>query len=141
MEIQTFLLAQTIEKVERGISTNYNAANIGLHNFYAKDGKYPIEFNFPYYMLLKRVICENEEVITLRFNLVDIDGRKTGKPNDVCAEGRFPKGHKFMTVSGKIKFLFPRPGDYRLDITADENKFEGIYSYNIEIGKKEDTIY
>ncbi len=32
---------------------------------------------------------------------------------------------------------FPKPGDYRLDITADENKIPSMYSYCIEVQEKQ----
>lgn len=52
---------------------------------------------------------------------------------DFVEEGIFPNGHMFMSLHGNIEFSFPKAGDYRLDITADENKLPTIYHYNIEI--------
>src|SRR3989339_530701 len=113
MEIQTFLLAVSVEEM------------------------YPGNANIPFLMVLRRQNKEIDEPITLRFNLVDVDGRPAGLPRDLIADAVFPKGKKLWKLRGTIRFIFNSPGDYRLDITADEDKIPSMYSYNIEVAEKE----
>lgn len=133
MEIQTFLIAKEIQPIGNGA---YNAQLIGLHNFFPINNQYPFEFTVPFYLLMRRENDKQEEVVTLRFNLLNSDGRYAGEPKDLYAEGIFPKNHNFMPVAGTIKFVVPAAGDYRLDIVADENKMDSLYSYNLEIRRK-----
>lgn len=90
----------------------------------------------PYFMLLRRANRDGEEKFMLRFNLVDLDGRSCGSPQNISASGAFPSGFKFMTLVGRIQFSFPAMGDYRLDITADEHELPSTYHYDIEITPK-----
>jgi hypothetical protein len=85
-------------------------------------------------MLLRRASGADDDRITLRFNLIDEDGRSAGKPANVRATGRFAAGARTLLLAGRIRFLFPGPGDYRLDITADEGGSGSLYAYDIEIG-------
>ncbi|MBW8035956.1 MAG: hypothetical protein FVQ79_10070 [Planctomycetes bacterium] len=131
MEIQSFLLCRELRKV--GSGNEYDANLICLHSFYSLDGRFPLEFSLPYYMLLRRKTREGDETFSLRFNLIDSDGNRVGEPKDVKAISTFPNGHMFMSLQGTIHFSFPEIGDYRLDITADEEKFPFIFQYNIEV--------
>lgn len=130
MEIQSFILAREIKKSD---NNEYDASVIGAHNFFPRDGKYPLKFALPFYMLLRRGHEAHEEEITLRFDLIDSDGRSAGSPDNFRAKTMFPANHKFMTLTGTMEFNFPCPGDYRLDITADEDKLPSVYHYNIQI--------
>lgn len=132
MEIQSFVLAKEIRQT--GPGSEYAAETIGLHHFYSAGGQYPFEFTIPYFMLIRRANDEEDDTISLRFNLIDSDGGGVGAPQNQKVEGVFPKNHKFMTIVGTIKFEFPAVGDYRLDITADEGKLPSVFSYNIQIG-------
>ena len=131
MEIQSFLLCKELRKV--GSGNEYAANLICLHSFFSLDGTYPLEFSMPYYMLLRRNNREGNNTVSLKFNLIDEDGNKVGEPRDIKAIGDFPDGHIFMSLHGTIKFSFPQIGDYRLDITADEETLPSLYQYNIEI--------
>lgn len=130
MEIQSFLLAREIRKSEKN---EYDASMIGAHNFFPRDGQYPLKFALPFFMLVRREHAEHEEEITLKFDLIDSDGRNTGSPNNFRARSLFPASHKFMTLTGNMEFYFPCAGDYRLDITADEEKLASVYHYNIQV--------
>ncbi len=129
MEIQTFLLCEGLDSKEG----RYNGSNIGVHSFFSKDGSYPLEFSIPYYMLLRRPERESEKEVNLRFNLIDKYGKIVGEPRNINAKGIFPAGHRFMNLYGTIRFSFPRIDDYRLVLTADEDKLPSIYSYDIEV--------
>ena len=131
MEIQTFLLCKEIQKT--GTSGVYNANHLAIHNFYPTDGVFPLQFSAPFYMLLRRQQKDGDEQITLRFDLVDQDGRNIGQPENFKAAGIFPSGHGFLTLTGHIGMMFPKAGEYRLDITADEDKLATVYAYNIEV--------
>ncbi len=131
MEIQTFLLAMEIHEEGPG---NYTTVTSCISHFSPADGRFPCQVRFPYLMLLRRASNGSDETVTLKFNLINQDGQSVGKPCNARASGRFPAGHKFLALSGHILFLFPGPGDYRLDITADEETSAHLFSYDIEIG-------
>jgi len=116
-----------------GDRSNFDAKMIGLHSFYSHDDKFSLDFQLPYFMLLRRPARNAEEDVSLRFNLIDLDGNPIGEPRNVKALGKFPSGFMFMTLHGTIAFSFPRIGDYRLDITADEDTMPFLYQYDIEV--------
>jgi hypothetical protein len=131
MEIQTFYLAMEIQEQGAG---NYTTITSCVSHFTPADGKFPCQVRFPYLMLLRRASKGPQQPVTLKFNLINQDGQSVGKPSQVKATGLFPAGKKFLALSGHILFLFPAPGDYRLDITADEETSGHLYCYDIEIG-------
>jgi len=131
VEIQTFILAMEI--TQRGPG-NYTAVTAGVSHFSPPDGSFPLQVRLPYLMLLRRARKAAEETISLKFNLIDEDGQDVGSPSNAQATGQFPAGHKFLALAGQILFEFPAPGDYRLDITADEDISANLYSYDLEIG-------
>lgn len=131
MEIQTFYLAMEIQEKAPG---NYTTMTSCISQFSPSNGQFPFQMRLPYLMLLRRASKGPQETITLKFNLINQDGQSVGKPTNAKATGNFPRGHKFLALSGHIFFSFPDPGDYRLDITADEETSANLYSYDIEIG-------
>jgi len=131
VEIQTFYLAMEIQQQAPG---NYTTITSCVSQFSPGDGRFPFQMRLPYLLLLRRASKANAETITLKFNLINQDGQSVGKPNNAKAAGQFPAGHKFLALSGHILFSFPGPGDYRLDITADEETLSNLYSYDLEIG-------
>jgi hypothetical protein len=44
----------------------------------------------------------------------------------------FPASERFLQFTGTVPLELPAPGDYRLDITADEEGRPFVYAYNIE---------
>lgn len=134
MEIQTFLLAASIEEMIPGNPHILNGKHIALHGFFPNPGcKFPLEAPLQFLMVLRRQNRDADEPLTLRFNLVDMDGRPVGRPRNIGIEGVFPKGMKLWKLRGMFSFMFPGPGDYRLDIIADENIIPSMYSYCIEV--------
>jgi len=131
MEIQTFLLCKQISV--GGGTGFYDASYLGIHSFYPIDGLFPMQFGVPYYMLLRRQQRDGDEAVTLRFDLVDQDGRSVGEPVNLLASSTFPHGQRFMPLTGHIHFQFPRAGEYGLDITADEDNLPSVYRYNIDV--------
>ena len=87
-------------------------------------------------MLLRRNHRNYDEQFSLRFDLVNEDGLPVGLPKEFRHEGVFPSGKRFYQFHGNIKFVIPEPGDYRLDITADEEGNPFVYAYNIEATEK-----
>ena len=133
MEIQTFFLAKSISKA--GSANEYDSSTVGLHHFYPTNNQYPLGCKLPFYMLVRRELSDKDDSITLKFNLIDADGKNTGKPQNLKVAGKFPSGHKFMTVVGTVDFQFDDGGEYRLDITADEEKLPSIFHYNLFVGQ------
>lgn len=134
MEIQSFFLAENITPNPKG---GYDVKRAAVHNFYPLDDKYPLTFQVPYYMLVHRNVSAAEEEITLKFNLINSDGQAVGTPSNLKVAGSFPANHKFMNIVGMIELLFPDAGEYRLDITADEEKLPSIFSYSILVSNRE----
>lgn len=130
MEIQTFFLAMQLQKQGPG---DFTAVTPCVSSFTPPDGVFPFNVRLPYLLLLRRPSVEAGDEITLRFNLIDEDGRQVGSPSNVEAAGRFPGGHRNLLLAGQIAFTFPAAGDYRLDITADGDQLHG---YNLEIGAR-----
>jgi hypothetical protein len=136
MEIQTFLLAASISEGIPGNGNILNGTHIAIDGFFPNPGcQFPLEAQVPFLMVLRRQNSDTDELITLRLTLVDMDGRPMGWPRDLFMNEVFPRGKKLWKWKGKIPFMFPGPGDYRLDITADENKIPSIYSYCIEVNE------
>jgi hypothetical protein len=130
VEVQTFFLALEVQRRGRG---DYTAITPCVSQFAPPDGRFPFDARLPYLLLLRRASRGAEQPVALRFNLIDEDGRPAGKPADFRATGHFPAGHGWLLLSGHILFSFPEPGEYRLDITADDLAGD-LYSYEIEIG-------
>jgi len=137
MEIQTFLLALSIEEMFPGNGNILNGKHIAIDGFFPNSGQFPVEAQVPFLMVLRRQNPDADDPITLRFSLVDMDGRPAGAPRDLVVNEAFPKGKKLWKWRGIIPFMFPKAGDYRLDITADENKIPSMYSYCIEVNEKQ----
>jgi len=131
MEIQTFYIAMEVQQQGPG---NYTTVTSCVSQFSPSDGRFPFQMRLPYLMLLRRASKVYQETIHLKFNLINQDGQSVGKPSNTRATGNFPAGHKFLALAGHILFSFPAPGDYRLDITADEATSASLYSYDLEIG-------
>lgn len=111
---------------------------LGLRSFFPLPGnRYPLKFPMPFFILLRREHRDYDEQCSLRFDLVDADGRAIGKPVGDKASLVFQKREKFMHFSWTVTFEIPAPGDYRLDITADEEGRPFVYSYNIEATENE----
>jgi hypothetical protein len=131
MEVQSFILCKQIS--HSGTGDMLDGQWIGLRTFFPAEGQsYPLHFEMPYYMLLRRQRCDINEQCSLRVDLVDDDGRPAGQPVNFKARAEFPAGEKFFHFFGTVAFEIPSPGDYRLDITADEEGRPFLYSYNIE---------
>jgi hypothetical protein len=131
MEIQTFVFCSAVRELREG--KGFNGELLGVHSFFSKDGTFPLAVGVPYFMLLRRETRGPDEVVTLRFSLVDMDGKQVGEPKDFEAEEVFTGGHMFMTRYGHVRLVLPGVGDYRLDITADEGKLPFVYHYNLEV--------
>jgi hypothetical protein len=129
MEIQSFILCRQITQVKN----EFNALGIGLFSFFSLDGLFPLEFKMPFHILVRRDDRSTEQFTTLRFNLIDSDGLPAGEPDGETCERTFKVGEMFMHMEGEIGFSFPKPGDYRLDITINEAVNPATYQYNIEI--------
>jgi hypothetical protein len=131
VEIQSFFLAMEVQQHGPG---NYSAITACVNQFSPPDGQFPLQTRLPYLMLLRRSNHAADETLSLKFNLIDPDGRDVGSPSNSRASVEFPAGHKFLLLAGQILFAFPAPGEYRLDITADEETSASLYSYDLEIG-------
>lgn len=133
MEIQSFILCKTITQVPQ--TGEYDGHMIGVYTFYSLDGTFPLEFGSAFLMVLRRETKGPQQAITLRFNLINSDGLTVGEPRNVRANAVFPAGLRFVKLLGRLPFSFPAPGDFRLDITADEETIPFTFQYNIEITK------
>lgn len=129
--IQTFFLCKSINEVSNGFDINL----ICLNSFYSIDGKYPLKIEIPYFMKLQRQHRRNEEEVNIRINLFDSDGKNIFRQGDLNVVKKFPKGHRFFQLIGKIKLEFPAIGEYRLKLIVNENDSPSIYQYCIEIIK------
>lgn len=128
LEIQTFLLAGSIQR--DGEADGFNGRNIVMTTCYPADGIFPYREQLPCLMLLRRAVRGEEERFTLRMNVIDDEGESAGQ---ATLEDVFPAGEKFLTLFGPIECEFPAPGDYRIDIMADEDKSATVYSYDLEV--------
>lgn len=134
VEIQSFILCSGIGA--SGPDGMVNGHWLGIHSVFPTQSGYPFEFTLPYFMLLRRNHRNYDEQFSLRFDLVNEDGQPVGLPKEFRHEGVFPSGKRFYQFHGSIKFIVPKPGDYRLDITADEEGNPFVYAYNIESTEK-----
>jgi hypothetical protein len=131
MEVQSFILCKQISQSR--IGDMLDGQWIGLRTFFPAPGQsYPLRFKMPYYLLLRRQRGDIDEQCNLRVDLVDTDGRLAGQPVNFKVRAEFPAGAKFFHFYGIVDFEIPTQGDYRLDITADEEGRPFLYSYNIE---------
>jgi hypothetical protein len=134
MEIQCFMLCAALSKV--GAEAVYDAHMIGMHSFFSRDGTFPLQFDTPYFMLLRRDTRELEQQFSLRFDLVDQDGRCVGEPNNARHNGVLPAGHRFYVLSGMMRLVFPGIGDFRIDVTADEDGLLSVFPYAVEVTER-----
>jgi hypothetical protein len=135
MELQTFLLAT---KVTRVSDSRYDVEQAALHHLeFPPESSFPVRFSLPALIVLRREIAAAETPFSLLFDIVDEDGRSVGEPHRLRAQGVFPPGPRFFSWPTLIAFVFPRPGRYRLDITADRGLTGAVYSYDIEITQRE----
>jgi hypothetical protein len=130
MEIQSFVLCRGIDS--SGPDGPVNGRWLGLHSFLPTGSGYPLVFTMPYFMLLRREHRAYDEGFSLRFDLVNEDGLPAGEPHGFRHQAVFPTGSRFYQFHGNINIVIPAPGDYRLDITADEEGIPFVYAYNIE---------
>lgn len=135
MEIQTFLLAT---KVTHLPGNRFDMEQAALHSLeFPPESSFPVRFSLPALMVLRREMESGAAPISLRFDLVDEDGRSIGKPNRFLFEAVFPAGKRHVFFPTQIAFDFPHLGNYRLDITADEGLTGGVYSYGIDITQRQ----
>jgi hypothetical protein len=139
MEIQSFILCKQISKA--GAGDMLDGQWLGTRNFYPLQGQsYPLKFPMPFFMLLRRENRDIDEQCSLRVDLVDVDGRPAGQPSNFKVHAVFPAGERFFQLWGDVAFEIPSQGDYRLDITADEEGRPFLYSYNIEATENADEF-
>jgi hypothetical protein len=139
MEIQSFILCGEITPTADGRVRMFDGRVLGIKGFFPLPGnEYPMRFAMPFFILLRRDHKAYDEQCSLRFDLVDQDGHPAGQPSGFKVNAVFPAGKKFMHFSGTINFEIPAQGDYRLDITADEEGRPFVYAYNIEALEKGD---
>lgn len=137
MEIQTFLLA---EQITRHADNRHDVQRAAVAFFECTpQTPFPVRFTLPGLILLRREGTGDETPFTLRVDLVDEDGKPAGKPRRGLITGVFPAGPRFCALMGQIDFEFPRPGNYRLDITVDEELAGNVFSYNIDLWMRQGT--
>ena len=100
------------------------------------DMNFPIRFKLPGVLLLRRESKFRDVPISMRFDLIDEDGNPAGLPHRFVKEDVFPDGYRFYNYMVHLDFEFPKPGQYRLDITVDEEFAANVYSYDIDIVPK-----
>jgi hypothetical protein len=130
MEIQTFFLAEQITRT--GNRHDVRRAALSRIDCNA-EATFPTRFTLPALIVLRRENTSGDTPVSLRFDLVDEDGRLAGLPRGLLAEGVFPDGNRFFYLVAKIPFEFPRPGRYRLDITSDDELEGSLYPYAIDV--------
>ena len=139
MEIQSFVLCMGITPTDAGRVRMFDGRAMGVRSFFPLPGnKYPLHFPMPFFILLRRGHRDYDEQCSLRFDLVDQDGRPVGAPKGEKFNTIFPSGQKFLHFNGTVPLELPAPGDYRLDITADEEGRPFVYAYNIEATENQD---
>jgi hypothetical protein len=121
-------------EIQRRGTGDFVAVTPCVNRISPSDASFPLKVRLPYLMLVRRASGTGDDHIHLKFNLIDEDGRNTGKPANVQATGRFSRSEKTLLLAGHIAFSFPAPGDYRLDITAGHETSPTLYAYDIEVG-------
>lgn len=132
MEIQTFLLA---EKIERN-GSRHDVTNAALAMMECSpETPFPLRFTLPGLPVLRRESDAADAPFSLRLDLVDEDVRPAGLPRRLTGRWAFPAGSRYCYAILHIDFELPRPGRYRLDI-ADEGPAGGVHQYNIDIAEQ-----
>jgi hypothetical protein len=130
MHIQSFLLAKKVTMTDE----HYDVEGACVASMECTpETPFPVRFTAPALILLSRENSSSDAPSTLRFDLVDADGRRVGAPRQLMCRVLFPHGKWFARTMLKIDFEIPSPGRYRLDITPDEGQTEGVYQYTITI--------
>lgn len=130
MEVQTFLLAGTVQYSKR--QRGFNITQAPAHSFAPEDAQFPFRCEVMWLLVLRRSSRSGVQPFTFRIQLVDDSGNPL-EGNSALAVGNFDVGQKFMIRNGNAIFTFPSPGDYRIDLFADETSNASVYSYDIEI--------
>jgi hypothetical protein len=72
--------------------------------------QFPVQQALPALIVLRRQSAAADAPFTLRFDLVDEDGRAAGQPRHLVAQGVFPAGGRFFYLRMDVRFEFPGPG-------------------------------
>jgi hypothetical protein len=135
MQVQIFLLARKVTMSGH----NFDILGTGVSSFDAtSECVFPTRFTFPAFIMLSRESEVGDAPFTLRLNLVDEDGRSAGKPQQMLVKGMFPNGVWQAKLMAKIDFEFPKIGNYRLDLTADEGLTGDVYHSDMRILERPD---
>ena len=86
----------------------------------------------PYYLLLSRASSLAAASVDVIFHLIDADGHSTGRPDHDVQPAEIPKGKRFHQIVGTVALRFPRPGVYRLDLTAAADGLVDKFYYDLE---------
>src|SRR5437868_5811940 len=131
MEIQTFFLA---EQVSRLADDRDDVRRAAISHLVCGPGAvFPFLFKAASLMLLRRETTSGNTPFTLRYTLVDEDGKQTGQPSGQTYQCVFPDGQRFYKVLNLIEFIFPGLDRYRLDITLDEGLAGAVYTYDFDL--------
>ncbi len=131
MIIQGF---QFVEQVTRRPGNLYDARSSYLSSFVVGPPmQFPARFSLQSLGLLRRESNSGSAPFSLRFNLVDEDGKPTGFPRQTLFEAEFEDGLHIYYLVLKVELEFPAPGKYRLDIVADDGVLEDVFRYPIDI--------
>lgn len=133
MEVQTFLLAEKIE--QHGSRHDVTNAALAMMEC-SPETPFPLRFSLPGLAVLRRESDSGDAPFSLRLDLVDEDGRPAGLPRGLLARGVFTAGNRLYYLVVKVDLEFPRPGVYRLDVTADEGLAGNVCHYAIEIRQR-----
>src|SRR5262245_58631511 len=102
MEVQTFFLAEEITRLADNRHDVRRAAIAYLEC--TPQSPFPQRFTLVGLILLRRESTGGEAPFTLRFDLVDEDGRPTGLPRRHLLQAIFPAGPRFYILAGQIEF-------------------------------------
>jgi len=131
MEIQTFFLA---ERIDARPNHCFDVRRAGLSRMECAPWmEFPARFALPALLVLRRESTEGDEPFSLRFDLVDADGRPAGAPRRLLVKGVFPDGYRFFYLPMNLDFEFHGPGSYRLDVTPDEGLAGAPCQYAIDL--------
>jgi hypothetical protein len=135
MEIQTFFLA---ERILPGLNRiDVQTVCMALVDS-PPDATFPLRRRIPALVHLRRDSTSGEAPFSLRFDLVDEDGRAIGSPRHLLMQGVLPaEAGRFTSVHLELDFEFPAPGRYRLDVTLEEEFSGNVVSYNLDVTTRE----
>jgi len=136
MEIQSFILCAGITPTAGGRIKMFDGQVMGIRSFFPNPGiNYPLRHPMPFFILLRREHKDYDEQCSLRFDLVDQDGKHIVPPLSGVVTIAMPDGQATETMNFVVNMQglkIEKPGTLSIDLAVDGRHEMSLPIYIIE---------